>query len=128
MAILKVLKKNKIEKEKKIPESKKRDEKPALKETVKTGVLSRYLVKRPWISEKAAYLSPMNQYVFAVDSFANKSIVKKEIEFRYGVKIERVNIIVRKPKNIHWGGKTGQRGGVKKAIVTLKKGHKIEVA
>ena len=67
-----------------------------------------------------------NQYVFRVYKNANKSEIKKAVETIYKVKVAKVNI-VRSPAPVrHFRNQrsTGERR--KKAIVTLKKGYKIE--
>ncbi len=129
MSILKVLKnkegKNPVKKSKK-PAA---DIKPVVAKTVPptNRAFVGYLMKKPWISEKAARLTAENQYVFEVVKNANKNSVKKEVENRYGVKVERVNIINRPAKTKKFGGKISVGAVIKKAVVKLKPGHKIEI-
>ena len=127
MAILKVLKgKNKI-----APKENAKKAEVKLEPKQKTAPANRafvnYLMKKPWISEKAARLTAENQYVFEVTQNANKNSIKKEIENRYHVKVERVNIINRPAKIKRFGGKTNLGATIKKAMVKLKSGHKIEI-
>lgn len=86
-----------------------------------------FLVKRPWTSEKAMDLGAQNQYVFLIDQAANKNEIKKEIKRRYNVEVKAVNIVFRKGKRKVLGRTFGRTPNLKKAIVTLKKGYKIEI-
>ncbi|MBI2514732.1 50S ribosomal protein L23 [Candidatus Wolfebacteria bacterium] len=85
------------------------------------------ILKQVWITEKSADLSKRNKYVFAVDKKSNKSEIKKAVETAYGVGVRDVNILntASKVKRL---GKTGGRVlGFKKAVVSLKPGHKLDV-
>jgi len=81
---------------------------------------------QPRISEKAGHLTSLNKYVFKVKPQANKIEVKKAIETFYKVKVLQVNMIRNQGKNRNFGRTSGKTSGFKKAIVTLKKGDKIE--
>jgi large subunit ribosomal protein L23 len=85
------------------------------------------LLKEPHISEKATKLSENEKYVFKIYSQTNKSEIKKAIANLYGVAVKDVNIINIKTKKRLLRGKEGKKHGYKKAIVTLEKGHKIEI-
>ena len=85
------------------------------------------LLKEPHISEKATNLSEAGKYVFKVFPQANKSEIKKAVENIYGVAVKEVNIINIKTKKRILKGREGKKSGYKKAVVTLKKGHKIEI-
>ncbi|MDP3015056.1 MAG: 50S ribosomal protein L23 [bacterium] len=85
------------------------------------------LIKQAWITEKAGDLSGFNKYIFIVDKKANKSETKKAIESIYGVKVNDVNIINTKGKSKRLGRSLGKTSTYKKAIVTLKEGHKIDI-
>ena len=69
------------------------------------------------ISEKAVNLSGKGQYVFLVENAANKSEVKKAIEEMYKVTVTGVSSARIKNK----------RRNLKKIIVTLKPGDKINI-
>ena len=90
------------------------------------GQAYRVLVK-PMITEKAAHLNSINQYVFMVNTSANKISVAKAIEEVYGVKPTSVNVIKMEGKKVNRGRITGKRKDFKKAIVTLKKGESISI-
>ena len=73
--------------------------------------------------------SEFGQYTFEVFSDATKQHVRSAIEATFKVGVKRVNIInvKGKPKRDRRGRPT-TRSDYKKAIVTLKKGDKIELA
>ena len=80
------------------------------------------------ISEKASNLMSLNKYTFKVFPRANKDMVRKAIEKLYGVKVKSVNMITLPSKSVRLGRHEGVKGGFKKAIITLHKGHTIEIA
>ncbi|MEK7512805.1 MAG: 50S ribosomal protein L23 [Patescibacteria group bacterium] len=86
------------------------------------------VLKRPHLSEKAHGLSALNQYVFVVRDSANKRLVKEAIEHRYHVSVEAVNIVRVRGKSKRWRNVRGHRSGIKKAVITVRAGQKIEIA
>lgn len=90
------------------------------------GQAYRVLVK-PMVTEKATTLGAVNQYVFMVETSANKISVAKAIEEVYNVKPISVNVIKMKGKKVNRGKVAGKRKDFKKAIVTLKKGESISI-
>ncbi|MBI5529939.1 MAG: 50S ribosomal protein L23 [Candidatus Doudnabacteria bacterium] len=80
----------------------------------------------PRISEKAGHLVKLNKYVFKVGMGANKVEVKKAVEDAYKVKVLQVNMVINRGKQRNFGQRSGRTSSFKKAIVTLKKGDKIE--
>lgn len=93
----------------------------------KKEVAAAILLKEPHISEKATDLSENGKYVFKVYPKANKSEIKKAIANLYGVAVKDVNIINIKTKKRVMRGRIGEKPGYKKAIITLERGHKIEI-
>jgi len=91
-----------------------------------TGEAYRILIK-PLITEKGANLSSENKYVFEVAPEANKIEIKKAIKNVYGIEPININIINIPGKEVRFGRTKGRTKDRKKAIVTLKKGEKIEV-
>ncbi|MAZ40603.1 50S ribosomal protein L23 [bacterium] len=89
--------------------------------------LASLIIKKPRITEKSTFLAEQNGYTFVVDARANKIQVKKAIEELYKVKPVKVNMLNVKGKNVVRRGKAGQTSGLKKAVVYLKKGDKIEL-
>lgn len=86
-----------------------------------------FLVKKPLITEKAARLSELGQYIFSVKNDATKNEVKKIIKDMYKVEVEKVSIINTPEKKRVYRGQKQHRLGYKKAIVILKKGQKINL-
>lgn len=84
------------------------------------------VIKRPWVSEKSQRIGMYNQYVFMVEPSANKHIVKQEVQRRYDVQVLQVDMTRLKGKVKRFQNQLGRRAGLKKAIVTLKEGQKIE--
>jgi large subunit ribosomal protein L23 len=83
---------------------------------------------QPRISEKAGRLASMNKYVFKVQTSANKVEIRKAVESFYKVHVTRINIINNQGKHRTYGRTSGKTSDFKKAVVTLKKGDKIEGA
>lgn len=106
---------------------------PDKKESVKKKIVEteffdkKSSIKRPWVSEKAYELHENNKYVFLVDGKATKNQVKKEIEEQWGVSVNSVNVINKKQRRRQWKGRPGRQYSLKKAIVTIKEGEKIDV-
>jgi large subunit ribosomal protein L23 len=84
---------------------------------------------KPIVSEKSYNLAnASNRYTFAVPNGIGKIEIKKEIENKYKVKVVDVNITIRPGKlsrDLKTNRKT-RKSDIKKAIVTLKKGDKID--
>lgn len=83
------------------------------------------------VTEKATELtSSANQYTFKVHPDANRISVAQAVEKTFGVEVARVNVInvKRKAKRDRMRrGRFSYRGGMKKAIVSLKQGERIEI-
>jgi len=89
--------------------------------------LGRVILKLPRITEKASLLSDRdNAYTFEIEDTATKSDVKMAIKATYNVTPRMVRI-TRLPGKVFliWGRKV-RKPGVKKAVVYLPKGEKIE--
>ena len=85
------------------------------------------VIVSPVITEKATMVSDHNQVVFKVRRTATKPQIKAAVEKLFDVKVTGVNTLVRKGKNKVFRGVSGRQSDVKKAIVTLAEGHKIDV-
>ena len=85
------------------------------------------VILSPVITEKATAASERNQVVFRVAPHATKPQIKEAVEKLFDVKIKRVNTLIRKGKIRNFRGMRGQLSDVKKAIVTLEEGHRIDV-
>jgi len=90
-------------------------------------MFSSVIVKKPIFTEKSERKrNAENVYTFKVSKNSNKNEIKKFIENFYKVKVDKVRIINIHPKLVLRGTKIGKKAGFKKALVTLKKGQKIE--
>ena len=85
------------------------------------------LIVKPLITEKATIASDNNQYLFQVRPEATKPQIKAAIEKLFDVKVLGVNTLIRKGKAKMFRGRPGKQSDVKKAIVTLADGHRIDV-
>lgn len=85
------------------------------------------LIVAPVITEKATIASESNQFVFKVLREATKPQIKAAIEKLFDVKVTAVNTLVRKGKSKIFRGMRGKQQDVKKAVVTLADGHRIDV-
>ena len=81
----------------------------------------------PVITEKATIASENNQFVFKVRRDATKPQIKAAVEKLFDVKVTAVNTALRKGKNKVFRGVRGKQQDVKKAVVTLADGHRIDV-
>jgi large subunit ribosomal protein L23 len=81
----------------------------------------------PVITEKATMASEHNRFVFKVARTATKPQIKEAIEKLFDVKVKSVNTLVRKGKRKAFRGQPGVQNDMKKAVVTLEEGHRIDV-
>tara|TARA_B100000963_G_scaffold354863_1_gene372108 strand:+ start:98 stop:388 length:291 start_codon:yes stop_codon:yes gene_type:complete len=86
---------------------------------------------KPIITEKASKISErLNQYTFLVDKRSNKIQIKKAVEEMYDVKVDNVSTInygsERKKRYTKNGIQNGKSNAIKKAIVKLVEGDKID--
>jgi large subunit ribosomal protein L23 len=85
------------------------------------------IIRSPVITEKATIASERNQVIFRVASHATKPQIKEAVEKLFDVKVKHVNTLIRKGKIRNFRGMRGQLSDVKKAVVTLEEGHRIDV-
>ena len=85
------------------------------------------VIRGPVITEKATMLSEHNKVVFKVAKTATKPQIKAAIEKLFDVKVKSVNTLVRKGKTKVFRGNFGSQSDVKRAVVTLEEGHRIDV-
>lgn len=79
-------------------------------------------------TEKSNLSEAAGKYLFLVDNSANKIQIKDAVEQIYKVKVSNVNTFVSPGKLKRVRHQLGRTPDVKKAIVTLKEGQKIESA
>ncbi len=86
------------------------------------------LVHSPHITEKSTVsMDEGGVYVFRVAKTANKIEIKSAIEDIFDVQVKNVNTVNQRGKRKRLGRSLGFTKGYKKAIVTLKPGHKIDI-
>lgn len=89
---------------------------------------SHQILIRPLLTEKITGLREnFNKIGFLVDRSANKIEIKQAAEEALKVKVERVHIINIKGKRKRLGRYEGKRPDVKKAILSLKAGEKVDL-
>lgn len=126
MALFDFLKKKK-KPEKKVEKVEKKEVKPEIKRPKKLSSAFKVLVN-PHVTEKATSLEEKNKYIFKVMPKANKTEIKKAVQDLYGVEVTGVSIInIHRKKRRIGRTREGWKKGYKKAIVSIKKGQKIEI-
>jgi large subunit ribosomal protein L23 len=85
------------------------------------------LIVAPVITEKATLASESNQFVFRVARDATKPQIKAAIEQLFDVKVTGVNTLLRKGKSKRFRGVRGRQQDMKKAVVTLADGYRIDM-
>ena len=81
----------------------------------------------PVISEKSYGLLDDNTYTFEVHPDSNKAQIKIAVEKVFNVKVLSVNTLNRQGKRKRTKFGFGQRKAIKRAIVTLRDGDRIDV-
>ena len=85
------------------------------------------IIKKPMFTEKSAALKEsLNKILVEVSKDANKIDIKKAIEEIFKVKVDKIATIHERGKWKRYGKSVGKRPDTKKAIITLKKGEKLE--
>ena len=85
-----------------------------------------HVLKKPIVTEKT--VAQTDKFSFKIKNSATKGEVKKAVKEFYGVEAQKINIInlPQKTKTFKKGLIGRKRAPFKKAIVTLKKGTKID--
>ncbi len=85
------------------------------------------VIKRPLFTEKGAmFKEGENKVLVEVAIGANKLDIKKAVEEIFKVKVEKVATVTTEGKWKKYGKSIGKRPDRKKAIITLKKGEKLD--
>ena len=85
------------------------------------------IIKRPLFTEKGSALKEAeNKILVEVSKDANKFEIKSAIEEIFKVKVDKVATIKQYGKWKRYGKSLGQRPDKKKALITLKKGEKLD--
>ncbi len=87
------------------------------------------VIKRPYITEKAALAIDKNVYTFEIHSDASKYDVRDAIKKIYDVTPVKVHIVNKKPRHTlsRMRGRSVTESGLKKAYVYLKEGDRIDL-
>ena len=85
------------------------------------------VILSPVVTEKATIASEHNKVLFKVAAKATKPQIKEAIEKLFDVKVKAVNTLTRKGKRKAFRGRPGVQSDIKKAVVTLEEGHRIDV-
>jgi large subunit ribosomal protein L23 len=83
-------------------------------------------IRRPIVTEKSNLIKDDANKVLEVDKKANKVEIKHAVQQLFKVTVEEVNVMNFQGKRKRTGRIIGKKQDWKKAIVTLKKGDKIE--
>jgi large subunit ribosomal protein L23 len=84
------------------------------------------IVTRPRITEKSAFGAEQGVYTFEVTRGANKPVIAAAIKAMYKVTPVKVAVSNLPARKVFIRGKRGVQSGMRKAVVTLKKGDKID--
>ena len=85
------------------------------------------IIKKIWITEKATQLREKRKYIFVVEQSASKNEIKKAVTALYRVDVEKIETIRRPAKYKRFRKNIRLSPPMKKAIVTLKEGQKIDI-
>ncbi len=85
------------------------------------------VIRRPLITEKATQALELNQYTFEVDHRAAKPDIKAAVEKMFDVRVIGVSTMNPPRRTRRVGRFAGKRAQVKKAIVRLAEGNKIQL-
>ncbi len=83
------------------------------------------IIKNILLTEKATEAEKVGKYVFKVSKDATKIDIARAVEAIYNVKVQKVNVLVRKGKPKRMGRrslKMGRTSDFKRATVTLSEG------
>lgn len=86
------------------------------------------IIKALLTTEKSTIYQPQGKYLFLVDKSCNKIQIKRAVEEIYKVKVSDVNALVTHGKMRRVRHQLGKTPDLKKAVVTLKEGQKIDLA
>ncbi|MEI6498666.1 MAG: 50S ribosomal protein L23 [bacterium] len=85
------------------------------------------ILKKALISEKSFSVAGESKYTFIVDRLARKEEISSTCENLFGVNVLSINTMNYKGKVKMSKTGRGKRSDVKKAIITVKKGQKIDL-
>ena len=92
-----------------------------------TGLTHEQILLSPVVSEKSYAGIAEGRYTFKVHPDAHRMQIRQAVEDLFDVHVERVNIVMVRPKPKRRGLFKGTRPGWKKAIVQVREGETIEI-
>ncbi len=122
-----IAKKSKTEEGAKKRTAAKKSSAPSSSKQALRSPANEFIIKHPLITEKSYRMSATGQYIFVVDKHTNKSEIKKAIKHIYNVDPVSVNTVTIRGERQTYRGVAGKKPTTKKAIVTLKKGQKLDI-
>ncbi len=84
------------------------------------------ILKRPVVTEKSTMLGALGQYVFEVDTRANKPQIAQAVESAFDVTVVKVRTMMVRGKTKRFGTRLSTSPAWKKAVVTLAPGDQIQ--
>lgn len=90
---------------------------------------ARGIIKKPLITERSMQLVKKNQFTFIVAMGTTKEMIKNAIQSAFKVDVVAVDTAIQKGKTKRVGKKREMKdlSAIKKAIVTVKEGQKIDI-
>lgn len=86
------------------------------------------IIQEPWITEKISnQTQKFGKYAFRVHPKANKKEIKSAVEKIFNVHVVKVNAMNHSGKWRRVRQQPGKTNDWKKAVVTIKKGEKIDI-
>lgn len=87
------------------------------------------IIIKPVISEKSMKDVKVGKFTFVVDKNADKRTIKREIEKKFNVSVLSISTNITKGRKKRFGLKRMEKSlpAIKKAVLTLKSGQKIDL-
>lgn len=97
--------------------------------TIGKNLKNKIVLRSPRVTEKSTVLAEGKSavYVFEVSKETSKHEVAQAFKEKYNVMPVKVNVVNLPKKKLYRRGRVGTRSGVKKALVFLKPGDKVEI-
>jgi large subunit ribosomal protein L23 len=87
----------------------------------------RDVIRRPIVTEKSMRGTTIGKYTFEVDGTSSKPVIRAAVERLFDVRVTKVNVIRIPGRMRRRGQHTYRESGMRKAIVTLRGGDKIDL-
>ncbi len=87
----------------------------------------REIIRRPILTEKSLRGNAIGKYTFEVAPGANKQTIRQAVEDIFSVQVRKVNVLNIPGRTRRRGRYTYAAPGMRKAVVTLKPGQKIDL-